>query len=136
MIERILSPKEIQDREDAERLAEYLKMHPEKPAVPISKIENETRKEELERLVVEFESKYDLAELNAIEELSPALLSMFMQKEAVLTAEDARKFEIRTSAKKDLIPIWKLDGGKGKDYLRLSRAVGIINNGKIYHDRG
>jgi hypothetical protein len=60
----------------------------------------------------------------------------------VLGPEDATKYKIRMAAKIDLIPIAeKLRSFSTRqdlkaEYLRLSRAVGIISNKRVDHDRG
>jgi hypothetical protein len=157
--------KNTQEEDDAERLAAYLIMHPDQP---IPKIEDETNDAKFNRLVAEFENKYDLEELSAIEELSHDLMIMFQfadelsvpghiermldtyrrhnpsyvsiyqakidsVRAIVLTSGDTRKFEIRTAAKKDLILIHDI-GGRKEEYLRLSRAVGIISGNCVRHD--
>lgn len=87
---------------------------------------------EFEGLIESFKSSYSLEELNAVTHLTP---------------ENARSNRRREDAKQDLIPIVKLmntlrqetdiaDEKYGElkaKYLVLSKAVGIINNGKVRH---
>jgi hypothetical protein len=88
--------------------------------------------------VEEFESKYNLGELHDIIDLNP---------------EDAPNHPVRESARKALIPIvaqlnilgihrvknriskLEYDESIKEAYMRLSRAVGIINNRKVDHNR-
>ncbi len=88
---------------------------------------------ELQGLLAAFEAEHSLAELHAIVDLTP---------------QDAPKYPVRESAKKALIPIVDLINTLGKEtditaekfaeldahYRRLSKAVGMINNGKVRHD--
>ena len=89
---------------------------------------------EFEAMLVSFESAYSLAELHLIIELKP---------------EDAPKYPCENRLKIALIPIVamlnklknetnitpeKLKELEAK-YLRLSRAVGMINNNQVDHNR-
>ena len=104
------------------------------------KVEEKTLREcgpeilELEEMFVSFESAHSLAELILIVDLTP---------------EEAPNNSIRESARKDMVPIVsKLNKLKNETnivpekyeelrakYMRLSRAVGIINNNKVDHNR-
>ena len=89
---------------------------------------------EFEAMVTSFELKHPLEELNAITNI---------------TMEESRRNPVRESARVDLFPIVfklnilkketniseeKYDKIKAK-YMRISRAVGIINNNKVDHER-
>jgi len=126
--------KRLQDAKDAELLAEYLARHPE----PVISRENlrEAGPEiaQFESMISLFESTHSLMELNLITDLTPA---------------EAPKHPIREPARVALIPIVALLNTLKKEtnistekheelkakYKRLSRAVGIINNNKVDHNR-
>jgi len=129
-----LNPREQQEREDAEQLADYLARHPE----PV--ISKEDLREagpeivEFEAMIALFESMHSLEELHSIIDLTPG---------------EAPKHPIREPARVALIPIvaklnilkketditpGKHDELKAK-YKQLSRAVGMINNNKVDHNR-
>lgn len=128
------------------------------PKVEEQKPTEDLREEGLkfEELLESFESVHSLEELHAIVDLSPELHALFgddrgMSVEEIelamknLSPEDARAYVARTNAKKDLIPIVAkltvlieiISPEKYKElkekYMRLSRAVGMINKGKIRH---
>lgn len=129
-----LSPKEQQEREDAEQLADYLARHPE----PVISKENLRKAEpeivEFEAMITLFESMHSLEELHSIIDLTPT---------------EALKHPIREPAKVALIPIVALLNTLRKEtdispekikelkekYMCLSRAVGMINKNKVDHER-
>ena len=104
--------------EELEMLADYLKNNPD-----TEKEDNLESKNEFHKLVVEFKEKHSLEILSAISEL------------------DAENSIIRDSAKEDLRAIQKIkDSLPPSDELKseykiLSQAVGMVNNGKVVHDR-
>lgn len=131
------SPEEIkrqQEKEDTEQVASHFSIHPEQ-LIP-SEILRECGPEvfEFEEMLVLFESKHSLVELHSIIDLTPA---------------DAPKHLIRESARIDLTRIHtmktilkketNISDEKYKEldikYLKLSRAVGIINKNKVDHNR-
>lgn len=125
------------------------------------KSQEQEGKEQFEELLESFELVHSLEELHAIVDLSPGLHALFaddqdMSVEEIelaiknLSPEDARAYRARTSAKKDLIPLAPIveqmnqfdkigmlpekDKALRARYMRLSRAVGFINKGKIRHN--
>lgn len=137
MNEKILTPQELkqqQEREDAERLADYLARHPDPVISPENLREAGPEIAEFENMTASFELTHSLAELHSIVDL---------------TALEASKHTIREPARVALIPIvamlntlkketnispTKYEEIKAK-YKRLSRAVGMINKNKVDHDR-
>ncbi|OGY91841.1 MAG: hypothetical protein A3B31_00980 [Candidatus Komeilibacteria bacterium RIFCSPLOWO2_01_FULL_53_11] len=120
--------------EQEEQYEQWMKDHPEIAIAPEDLRECGPEIAEFEEMLLSFESAYSLAELLLIIDLTP---------------EEAPKHPIREPAKNALIPIIaKLnilkketnilleehEGLKAK-YIRLSRAVGIINNNKVDHTR-
>ncbi|MEK7586607.1 MAG: hypothetical protein AAB453_01930 [Patescibacteria group bacterium] len=120
--------------EQEEQYEQWMKDHPETVIAPENLRECGPEIAEFEAMLVSFESAYSLAELHLIIELKP---------------EDAPKYPLRESAKIALIPIVamlnklknetnitpeKLKELEAK-YLRLSRAVGMINNNQVDHNR-
>jgi len=126
--------KRQQEKEDSEFLADYLARHPEPVISPEGLREAGPEIIELERMFISFESEHSLEELNLIIDLTPA---------------DAPNHPVREPAKVALIPIVtkmnilkketnispkKQEELKAK-YMKLSRAVGMINNNKVDHNR-
>ena len=120
--------------EQEEQYEQWMKDHPAIAIAPEDFRECGPEIAEFEEMLLSFESAYSLAELLLIIDLTP---------------EEAPKHPIREPAKNALIPIIaKLnilkketnilleehEGLKAK-YIRLSRAVGIINNNKVDHTR-
>ncbi|MFA5023284.1 MAG: hypothetical protein WC385_01670 [Candidatus Paceibacterota bacterium] len=141
---------EEQRREEEERCADWLVRHSD-PAI-VADESRETVIAQFESSVASFELTYPLEKLSSIAELSPGLLTLFLKDRDMtagqltsaigeLTPEEAEQYQLRTAAKKDLETIVEMLTSSGKreklkeQYLRLSRAVGIINGGRVYHDR-
>ncbi|MFA6428578.1 MAG: hypothetical protein WCW02_03490 [Candidatus Buchananbacteria bacterium] len=113
---------------------QWTKEHPETIIPPENLRECGPEIAELELALLEFESTHPLTELLSITEL---------------TSKEAPNNLIRESAKQALIPlVVKLTELKQKTnitsdkyrelkikYLKLSRAVGIINNNQVHHNR-
>lgn len=135
MEEKILSPleqKRLQDQSETNQLADYLLRYPNPEPLPPHLIEQ--AKVEFDSLVASFESKYSLVELNSIIDLTP---------------QEATNHPLREPARVALIEIVKILNrlkvtyGETSleyqsikaNYMRLSRAVGIINKNKVDHDR-
>lgn len=127
-------PKKEITPEENERYEQWMLGHPERVIAPENLRECGPEIAELEKLLVAFEERHSLEELLLIIDLTPA---------------EAPSQPIREPAKKDLIPIVALlktlkeetnispekhDELKEK-YMRLSRAVGIINNNRVDHNR-
>ena len=126
--------KRKQEQEDAKLLADYLARHPEPEILPENLREAEPEIAQFESMITLFESTHSLAELNLIIDL---------------TATEASKNPIREPARVALIPIIALLNTLKKEtnistekheelktkYRRLSRAVGMINNNKVDHNR-
>lgn len=103
---------------------------PEPPAVPEASKESELNIAEFEALIDAFEATHSLDALNAIIDL---------------TVAEAKVHPVREPARNDLAPIFaklnKIDVTH-KQYaelkarwMRISNAVGMINNNKVDHDR-
>jgi|SRR3989344_6424184 len=132
-----LSPEEKrrkQEQEDAELLADYLARHPEPVISQENLREVEPEITQFESMVTLFESTHSLSKLHLIIDLTP---------------QEAPKHAIREPARVALIPIVALLNTLKKEtnistkkheelkakYRRLSRAVGMINNNKVNHNR-
>jgi len=124
------SPSEEQE----EQYKQWMKDNPETVIAPEDLRECGPEIAEFEEMLASFELTHSLAELHLIIDLKP---------------EDAPKYPLRESAKAALIPIVaklnilkketnivpeKHDELKAK-YMHLSRAVGMINNNKVDHNR-
>ena len=121
------------EQEDDEQYAQWMADHPE---VTVEELIREEFPEitEFEGLIAAFESVHSLAELHLI---------------INLTAEEAPQHSVREAARAELGPIVaKLNVLKKEtnisldkceelkaQYMRLSRAVGIINNNTVDHNR-
>ena len=120
--------------EQKEQYEQWMKDHPETVIAPENLRECGPEIAEFEEMLVSFELIHSLAELHLIIDLKP---------------EDAPKYPLRESAKAALIPIVaklnilkketniaseKHEELKAK-YKHLSRAVGMINNNKVDHNR-
>lgn len=68
---------EYREEEHDELIAEHFKRHPDQLAKPKDLRDFGPEVEKLENLMAEFETKYSLAELNAITDLSDDLLQIF-----------------------------------------------------------
>ena len=135
MNEKMPNPQELKrlrEKEEAEQLAEYLTRHPNLEPLPSNLAEQ--ARTEFDSLVASFESKYSLEELHSIVDLTP---------------QEALNHPLREPARVALIPIVKLlnelkatygeTSAEYKSikekYMRLSRAVGMINKNKVDHNR-
>lgn len=126
------SPQEILGQEEKE--PEQLKDYTETVIAKEDLRECELEIAEFEEMLTSFELTYSLAELHLIINLKP---------------EDAIKYPLRKSAKTALIPIVEklnilkeetnIAHGKYEElkakYMNLSRAVGVIHNNKVDHNR-
>ncbi len=175
MRQEMLSPKGIQEKEDAELLAEFFKMHPEYLTPPVV---HETDSLEVEILCAKFEARHSLDALQAIDQVSPVLEKIFANaadiedqnrikanvamlsrhgkpgavkkyidelaglKASILALPEEEKniLKIRREAQRDLVAFTKLIPTMSRDakdrYLVISRAVGVLSNGRIDHERG
>ena len=120
--------------EQEEQYEQWMKDHPEIVIAPEDLRECGPEIAEFEEILASFELIHSLAELHLIIDLKP---------------EDASKYPLRESAKAALIPIVaklnilkketnivpeKYEELKAK-YMHFSRAVGMINNNKVDHNR-
>ena len=120
--------------EQKEQYEQWMKDHPETVIAPEDLRECGPEIAEFEEMLASFELIHSLAELHLIIDLKP---------------EDASKYPLRESAKAALIPIVaklnilkketnivpeKYEELKAK-YMHFSRAVGMINNNKVDHNR-
>ncbi|HBH16670.1 MAG TPA: hypothetical protein DDW92_00115 [Candidatus Veblenbacteria bacterium] len=122
------------EQEDDEQYAQWMADHPEVEIPPEDRRECGPEITEFEGLIAAFESVHSLAELHLI---------------INLTAEEAPQHSVREAARAELGPIVaKLNVLKKEtnisldkceelkaQYMRLSRAVGIINNNTVDHNR-
>ena len=120
--------------EQEEQYEQWMKDHPETVIAPEDLRECGPEIAEFEEMLASFELIHSLAELHLIIDLKP---------------EDVSKYPLRESAKAALIPIVaKLNVLKKETniasekheelkvkYMHLSRAVGMINNNKVDHNR-
>ena len=125
---------EQESQEGDDQYEQWIKDHPETVTAPENKRECGPEIAEFEAMIVSFESTYSLPELLLIIDLTP---------------NEAPKHPIREPAKNALIPIVALMNKLEKEtditsekhkelrvkYMRLSRAVGIINRNKVDHNR-
>lgn len=107
---------------------------PEAAETPEAKLECEPEVAKFKEMVAAFEAEHSLEELHAITDLTP---------------EDAPKHPLREPARVAIIPIvTQLNKLKEEtnitperyeemraEYKRLSRAIGMINKGKVDHTR-
>lgn len=124
--------KRLRDQKEADQLADYLIRHPNLDPLPSSLAEQ--ARTEFDSLIASFESKYPLEELHSITDLTP---------------QEAPNHPLREPARVALIDIVKilnkLKATYGETspeyqsikekYVRLSRAVGMINKNKVDHNR-
>lgn len=150
-----------ESQEEQDQYEQWMKEHPETVMAPKSLREDGPEIQKLEELLESFELAHSLEELDAIVDLTPELHALFgddrdMSAEQIevainnLSPEDAKAYQARTSAKKDLIPLAAIVGKMNilekegnmlsekqkelrKKYMRLSGAVGMINQGRIRH---
>lgn len=126
---------ETNDEGEDALLENYLAQHPEIKDEREYMSECGPVIEEFKELIKSFESKHSITELSAIKNLTP---------------EEARVHPVREPARLDLIPIVALlnklenetnispeqfDELKFGEYMTISRAVGMINNNKVDHNR-
>ena len=137
MNEKILTPQELkqqQEREDAERLVDYLARHPDPVISPENLREAGPEIAEFEALVVSFESMHSLAELHSIIDLTPTEAPKHAIREPARVALIPIVALLNILKKETNISIEKHEELKAK-YKQLSRAVGMINNNKVDHNR-
>lgn len=129
-----LTPEEQERKDQEAQYEQYMLDHPERIILPENLRESGPEIAEFEEMIALFESKYSLAELHSITNL---------------TVEEAKQNPVREPARVALNPIVaklnvleeetnispeKYEELKAK-YKILSRAVGMINNNKVDHDR-
>jgi len=151
----------LQQQEDDAWEAQYMEMNPDKFAevTPEKLRECEPEIAEFEKMLESFETEHSLAKLHSIVDLTLGELLCYArevknspEKQGLLiepTSEDISRYFMRKVAREALKPIVakmnilkeetnisreRHDELKAR-YKRLSRAVGIINNSKIDHER-
>lgn len=156
------APQELSSEAQAEEemLQQWMKDHPEVEVPAEARRESGPEIVEFEQLVVSFESTHSLEKLHSIVDLTPELGALFkgdrdmsVEQRATavsnLTSEDAEKYRTRTAARKDLEDICAMKVVLKEEtniapekyrelkaaYVRLTRAVGIINNNVVDHER-
>src|SRR3989344_5289654 len=125
MNEKILTPQELkskQEQEDAKLLADYLARHPE-PEIA-----------QFENIIALFESTHSLEDLHLIIDLTPQEAPKNAIREPARVALIPIIALLNTLKKKTNISTEKYEELKEK-CRRLSRAVGMINNNKVDHNR-
>jgi hypothetical protein len=129
-----LNTKEQQDIEGSEQLADYLLKHPE----PI--ISKEDLREagpeivEFEHMITSFETMHSLEELHSVIDLTPVEAQKHPTREPARVALVPIVAKLNTLKNETDITSEKYEELKAK-YKRLSRAVGMINNNKVDHNR-
>jgi hypothetical protein len=123
-----------QEQKDAELLADHLARHPEPVISPENLREAEPEIAQFESMIAVFESTHSLAELHSIINLTPAEASKHPIREPARIALIPIVAMFNTLKKETNISPIKYEELKAK-YMRLSRAVGIINNNKVDHNR-
>ena len=127
-----LTPEQQKKKDEDAQYAQWMEAHPE-PEAPALR-ESGPEIAEFEAMITRFEVEHSLEALHQIIDLAP---------------EEAPKHPLREPARAALEPIVAtLTRLKGETnispekyadlraaYKRLSRAVGMINNGKVDHDR-
>lgn len=130
-----LSPEEKkkqQEREDAELLADYLARHP--VISPENLREAGPEIAQFESMIALFESTHSLPELHSIIDLTPVEASKHPIREPARVALIPIVAMLNTLKRETNISPAKHEELKAK-YKELSRAVGMINNNKVVHDR-
>lgn len=126
--------KRQQEQEDAEWLVDYLAKHPE------TEIHTEGLREagpeiaQFESMIISFESNHSLEELNSIIDLSPKEAPQHPTREPARVALIPIVALLNTLEKETNISPEKHEELKSQ-YKKLSRAVGMINNNKVDHNR-
>lgn len=154
-----LTPEEMERGEF--EVKRWIENHPVEEVPMEMRIEySEEIKEQVEAVFAEFEKIHPLENLHAITELTPELIAVFekdpaMESEQIAAAlenlppEDVEKYKTRIAARNDLGSIYtllkalqvrtKISESEYEELKTaskvLSRAVGMINRGKIDHTR-
>ena len=121
---------------DDEMLEAFKSMHPELfPAEEENKAEYGPMVEEFNSLCTAFEATHDLEALNAVVELDAAVAAEHPVREParqalILIQQLLKKIEEQTNI--DDASFAKLHN----EYIKFSRAVGVINKGIVDHTRG
>ncbi len=133
-VKELSAEEHLLSKEQEEQYEQWMADHPEIVIAPENLRGCEAEIMEFEEILTSFELNHSLAELHLITDLTP---------------EDAPKYPLRESAKAALTPIVaKLNILKNETnikpeqyealkakYTRLSRAVGMIHNNKVDHNR-
>ncbi|OGJ01456.1 hypothetical protein A3G98_00895 [Candidatus Nomurabacteria bacterium RIFCSPLOWO2_12_FULL_37_8] len=137
MNEKILTPQELkskQEQEDAKLLADYLARHPEPVISQENLREAEPEIAQFENIIALFESTHSLEDLHLIIDLTPQEAPKNAIREPARVALIPIIALLNTLKKKTNISTEKYEELKEK-CRRLSRAVGMINNNKVDHNR-
>ena len=136
-INRGLSPEEEKEKEaqeEAELLEYNLARYPESIISPENLREAGPEIIKFETLVTLFESAHSLVELNSISELTPQEASEHTTREPARVALYPIVELLDILKNETNISVEKYEELKAK-YKLLSRAVGMINNNKVDHNR-
>jgi len=131
---KVLTTEEQRLKEEREMHENWLRIHPEYENVPESLRECASEVAEFEAMIASFELSHPLAELMSIVELTQADAPYHPVREPArlalaLILKSLNVLKDETDISKDEHDRLKLE------YKRLSRAVGVINNGIVDHNR-
>jgi hypothetical protein len=115
-------------------LADYLIRHPGLIISQENLREAEPEITQFESMITLFESTHSLSELNSVIDLSPQEAPEHIVREPARVALIPIVTILNTLKKETNISTEKYEELKSK-YLILSRAVGMINNNKVDHNR-
>lgn len=116
---------------DEEQLQQWTKDHPIAEVTPEDLFDWEPEIMKFEKMIAIFEAEYSLEELHTIIDLRPEDVATYPVREAAKAALGPIVRQLNS-----LISMRPSERDKLKEkYMRLSRAVGIINNNKVDHNR-
>lgn len=118
----------------AELLADYFERHPETIIAPEDLREAGPEIAQFQNMITLFESTHSLSELNSIIDLTPSETPEHPIRQPAKVALIPINALLNTLKKETNISIEKHKDLKN-EYMRLSRAVGMINNNIVDHNR-
>lgn len=119
---------------DEERLEQFIGDHPDM-FTPLENLrECEPEIAEFEKMLEAFEAEHSLTDLNAIIDLTPAEAPMNPVREPARLALAPIVAKMKVLKKETNITPEKYDELEAR-YKIISRAVGMINNNKVDHNR-
>jgi hypothetical protein len=129
-----LSPEEQNLQEQEERYQHYMETHPDVEIPPGSLKESGPEIDEFEKLIAAFEDNNSLEELHQIINLTPQEAPFNVARERAKAALGPIVEKLNSIKRETDISKSRHDELKA-EYMRLSRAVGIINNNRVDHNR-